>query len=150
MPSPAEKRAKKAHYVRNSKKLCKYARDYRSSNPENTAKINKRWRAKNPESFMLSTAKYRAKKRNLEFNLTLIKLKELLKPMICSVTSIKLSWKEVEYRNPYRPSIDRIDSSKGYTEDNIQIVAWIYNNLKQDLPSHIANKIILEMANGLR
>ena len=32
--------------------------------------------------------------------------------------------------SPLSPSLDRIDSSKGYTEDNVQVVVWIYNNAK--------------------
>lgn len=33
----------------------------------------------------------------------------------------------------YRPSIDRIDSNKGYTLDNIRLVAWIVNHCRGDL-----------------
>jgi hypothetical protein len=31
------------------------------------------------------------------------------------------------HRNPYRPSFDRIDSSKGYTPDNVRIIAYCVN-----------------------
>lgn len=33
----------------------------------------------------------------------------------------------------YRPSLDRIDSSKGYTSDNIQLVLYIVNKMKREL-----------------
>lgn len=33
----------------------------------------------------------------------------------------------------YRPSIDRIDSNKGYTLDNIRLVAWIVNHSRGSL-----------------
>ena len=36
-------------------------------------------------------------------------------------------------KNLLAPSIDRIDSSKGYTTDNIQVVAHIVNIMKTDL-----------------
>lgn len=32
-----------------------------------------------------------------------------------------------------RPSLDRIDNSKGYTEDNIQLVTWIINYTRGEL-----------------
>lgn len=45
----------------------------------------------------------------------------------CSKTGVKFVLPQVARRNPWSPSIDRIDSSKGYTKDNIQLVCWIYN-----------------------
>lgn len=35
--------------------------------------------------------------------------------------------------NPNKLSIDRIDSSRGYTEDNVQLVRWRPNNMKSDM-----------------
>jgi len=34
--------------------------------------------------------------------------------------------------NPYYPVIDRIDCTKGYTQDNCQLVCWMFNNAKAD------------------
>lgn len=48
----------------------------------------------------------------------------------CAYTGKKLKW---VYDTPYKASIDRIDSSKGYTVDNIQLVAKIVNQAKNDL-----------------
>ena len=42
----------------------------------------------------------------------------------------------------YKASIDRIDSSKGYIKNNIQLVGWIVNQAKSDL----SNKEFIEMA----
>lgn len=33
----------------------------------------------------------------------------------------------------WKPSLDRIDSNKGYSVDNIRIVAWIVNHCRGDL-----------------
>lgn len=33
----------------------------------------------------------------------------------------------------WKPSLDRIDNSKGYTPDNIRIVAWIINHSRGEL-----------------
>ena len=35
-----------------------------------------------------------------------------------------------EAKGPFAPSVDRIDSNLPYTEDNIQVVCWIYNRCK--------------------
>jgi len=34
-------------------------------------------------------------------------------------------------RDPYAPSLDRVDPNRGYTRDNVQVVAWAYNCAKQ-------------------
>jgi hypothetical protein len=34
-------------------------------------------------------------------------------------------------RDPWSPSVDKIDPTKGYTKDNVQIVSWWYNVSKQ-------------------
>ena len=33
----------------------------------------------------------------------------------------------------YKPSLDRIDSSKGYTPDNLRLVGWIVNHCRGNL-----------------
>jgi len=37
-------------------------------------------------------------------------------------------------RNPYAASIDRIDSSKGYTPDNCVLCLYVVNRMKSDMP----------------
>jgi hypothetical protein len=57
-------------------------------------------------------------------------------PEYCPVFGIKLNYDGVEKqgwtRTDNSPSIDRIDSSKGYTADNIQIISWRANRIKND------------------
>ena len=36
-------------------------------------------------------------------------------------------------KNPLSPSIDRIDSTKGYSNDNVHIVLWQYNLMRGEL-----------------
>ena len=39
-------------------------------------------------------------------------------------------WVDSDYHNNYYPSVDRIDSSKGYNFDNIQLIQFKYNRIK--------------------
>lgn len=73
----------------------------------------------------------RAIKKGLEFNLTTTWLIEKLKGGKCEATGMPFKIRPSNTTiNPYYPSIDRIDSSKGYTQDNCQIVIHGYNILK--------------------
>jgi hypothetical protein len=36
----------------------------------------------------------------------------------------------LEARNPWSPSLDRIDPKIGYTLENTRVVVWIYNTAK--------------------
>lgn len=78
----------------------------------------------------------RSRKNNYEFDLTLDWIYSRLDTGICEVTGIpfKLITEKTygNYNNtqPFSPSIDRIDNSKGYTMDNCRIVVSILNHCK--------------------
>lgn len=63
-------------------------------------------------------------------------LNELEIPEVCPALGIKLNYNGVENQGWTRrddsPSIDRIDSNKGYEVDNIQIMSWRANRIKND------------------
>ncbi len=74
-------------------------------------------------------------------------VRKCLKPMICNVTGVRLFWDyEGTGKNPRAPSLDRIDSSKGYVSGNVQIVLWAYNRFKEKLSDEDAVKLLREMA----
>jgi len=82
-----------------------------------------------------------AKKRNLEFNITLEYLQELLEQQNykCNLTGliIKCTRNRNKNRSTYEEqtaSLDRIDSSIGYIEGNVQWVHKDVNKMKQNLP----------------
>lgn len=68
-------------------------------------------------------------RRGLMFALT----REDIKPMLdragwmCAVTGVEFTLEKFSNRLPFAPSIDRIDSKKGYTRDNCRIVCVAAN-----------------------
>ena len=50
----------------------------------------------------------------------------------------------------FAPSIDRIDSSKGYTPDNIQIVCCAYNMGKKNMSDDDFENFILKAAEFIK
>jgi len=65
----------------------------------------------------------------------------------CSVTGIPyvIDYNGSGLKNPFIPSPDRIDPTKGYTKDNVQWVVWIYNSLKWDYPQSEIDRILKMM-----
>lgn len=82
----------------------------------------------NPISRMLQAAKQRAKKKGLEFN---IGKEDIIIPEKCPYLDIPLYPGEKDnYKNS--PSLDRIDSSKGYIKGNVQVISSKANTMKND------------------
>ncbi len=86
---------------------------------EYTAKYEHRVR------LMWSAARYRAQQKGLDFDIT---EDDIVIPERCPVFDVELG------RNggPWAPSLDRIDSSKGYVKGNVQVISARANLLKND------------------
>ena len=64
-------------------------------------------------------------------------LEEKILAGVCEVTGIAFDLTthtsaSVHAKNPWVPSIDRIDSSKPYLRDNVQVVVYMYNVCKAE------------------
>ena len=97
----------------------------------------------------ISDCKKRAKRKNIKCNIEHEDIDHLLfiNSDRCSVSGIKFKRRdESHYRNPYAPSIDRIDSSKGYIKGNIRLVAYCINNAMNEW----GEDIIKEIANSYK
>jgi hypothetical protein len=101
---------------------------WRADNPEAAKLRGKIRREKDPIRYRLAMVKHRAKVIGVEFNLT---REDIHIPTHCPVLGIQLRISN-RPRDPYSPSVDRIDSRKGYTKDNIVIVSNRVNALKGD------------------
>jgi hypothetical protein len=89
--------------------------------------LSEEWRVENRPRTLLNYARIRARKKDMEFNL---ELEDIVIPDVCPVLGVKIVVKKG--RSPYAPSVDRIDSSKGYVKGNICVMSWRANSLKRD------------------
>ena len=79
---------------------------------------------------LLNASRARAKEKQREHSLTKEDLHSLFpSDGCCPIFGFKLEWNGSGFRET-SPSIDRIDSTKGYTKDNVQIISWKANRIK--------------------
>ena len=104
-------------------------KEYQLSHPEEYKKYYAKYRVKYPERQLYRTARTRAKNRNIEFN---IEYEDIVLPEFCPVLGIKLKvnsgfgagGKDDSY------SLDRIDNTKGYIKENVQVISHKANSMK--------------------
>lgn len=95
-------------------------------------------RKRSPSSLLqalLTQCKFRAKKRGMEFDLTFdwanTKLEE--QGGKCAISGVEMIASNAPAKSrshKFTATIDRIDSTKGYTKDNVQLVTYIANICK--------------------
>ena len=90
---------------------------------------------------MFQRARQRAKKYGLEFS---IEQCDVVIPDLCPVLGISLV-SAIGKQGPTNasPSLDRIDSSKGYVKKNVQVISWKANRVKCDATLEELEKITL-------
>ena len=86
-------------------------------------------------SIRINAAKKRAIKKHLDFDIDVPFLKELWDKQkgLCNISKIPMTLYFKNNVKNYNLSVDRIDSTKGYTKDNVQLVCDIINRMKLDL-----------------
>lgn len=89
-----------------------------------------RVKSNTPEWKMHQRAKQRSKKYNKDFDL---EFGDITIPENCPVLGVPIEChKGSSGGKPNSPALDRIDNSKGYTKDNIQIISHRANVMKAD------------------
>ncbi len=122
------------------KELARYKR-YRDKHPKRIALAKKKYW----DNFVSSTAKglcmriskdckNRATKRKIEHNISIEYLMKLLDDCnyTCPVFKTKFIINSKEKNKLYKPSLDRIDNTKGYIEGNVAWISWKANTMKSD------------------
>lgn len=104
---------------------------------ENKGKSHKNWKGVGDiSSSFLCRIKATANRRKIEFNLSLKYLSDLYEnaDKKCALSGLEIdfpkTWKEA-HEFKYTASLDRIDSSRGYVEGNVQWVHKDVNMMKQ-------------------
>lgn len=110
----------KTYYQKNKKYYQNLNKEFFDNNPE----YHKKWNRRKPENRLLMNARKRARERGLEFNL---ELSDINIPTNCPILKVPMV-----IGTPTAPSIDRIDSSKGYIKGNIKIISKRANTIKSD------------------
>lgn len=140
----------RSYKERNKESVQKSWRRYQDLNREKLADYHKEYHRRNREArilkyttdinyrikTLLSGAKQNAKARNLTFDVDLTSMVALFHAQSgrCALTSIdfEMSIRETGRTNPFAPSIDRIDCSKGYQHGNVWFVLSIVNMAKNE------------------
>lgn len=102
---------------------------YYQKNKEKIKATALAWLGEHQEVRLYNSCKINAKNRNIPFTL---KLEDIEIPERCPLLGIKLTNIMGKGRQQTNASIDRIDSSKGYSKDNIQIISDLANRMKQE------------------
>lgn len=114
-------------------RVAAYSKAWREQTTENGLTKSIEWqrarRRKKPVDYLLFDAKRRAVKKGVPFSIgdaERARLEGAVAAGVCEVTGLALV-KLDGTRNPYSPSIDRIEPELGYVDGNVRIVAWALN-----------------------
>lgn len=101
---------------------------------------------------LVSDAKKRALKRERDFNVELENIQAIIEEGTCQLTGLKfdLSPGQNGRQNAYAPSIDRIDSKKGYTKENTRVVLWAVNSALHDHGESVMLPILEAIVKGIK
>lgn len=147
------------YYAANREHLLEQNTLYNANNKEQRRETNKRYRSKtksNRQIFItgiVGTARRNARLKNIEFAIT----PELIDSLMieqndrCCLTGFPFEYEEDEnFRaRPFAPSIDRKDSTGGYTPDNIQITCVMVNKAKNEYHQEMFDAMCLARAKVL-
>jgi hypothetical protein len=81
------------------------------------------------KQYLVAAAKRRAQAKNLEFSITADDIQFYI---LCPYLRIPLVYGSVGGATDNSASLDRIDNTKGYTPENIEIISWKANRIKSD------------------
>lgn len=104
-------------------------RKYRKENPEREALAQFNYRKKRPEKYLYNLAKRRCLYRPNGYEFS-IKVEDVVIPEVCPLLQIKLDI--LSPNVDVHPSIDRIDSKKGYIPGNVMVISHRANRIKSD------------------
>jgi len=90
---------------------------------------SRKYKESSIEQKLLNAAKKRAKTKGIEFSLSIA---DIVIPSYCPMLNIPLYPTSGQAAHANSPSIDRLDSSKGYVPENIVIISHRANMIKSN------------------
>lgn len=88
----------------------------------------------------------RARKKGLDYELSPSILETMFSESqgCCQFSGIPFSWEEVKgaRTKPWVPSVDRVDSRDGYTQDNTRLVCWCVNRAMADWGEEVLKRLL--------
>jgi hypothetical protein len=134
--SECKKQIDKNYKENNKEHIKEYHKKYTKEN-YSTEKRRQKY-IDNVELELYHHAKHRAKQKEMEFNIT---KDDIIIPERCPVFDIPITFENKDNV----PTLDRIDSSKGYIKGNIQVICFKANRLKNNSTIEELKKIISYM-----
>lgn len=123
-------------YEDNLKPLCRDCTKERDSTRNKASAKRRRENGKykeyiesNPKPYFYIRSKHSAQKRGIPFTITLEDMPDI--PTHCPVFGFPLKM-DVGTNSRTAPSLDRIDTTKGYEPGNIEFISWRANYLKRN------------------
>lgn len=107
-------------------KNCKRERRYKFTKYSLESVLNRRY----------SSIKCRAKSKEWKIDFEKEYLLELWNKQngLCALSGLQMTFSKTGVCDPMNVSVDRIDSNKHYTKDNVQLVCYVLNVMKTNLP----------------
>lgn len=151
---------KSSYYAQNKEEILVQRKDWYKQNPEKARIKAAKYRQEHPDKIkayrakakllscnvkLWKSAKTRAKARGLDFSIT---ANDVVVPEFCPVLGIKL---ESGIGGPgagpisSSPSLDRVDTARGYVLGNIRVISWRANRIKSDATVEELEKVLLYM-----
>lgn len=141
----AREAARKYYYANHENRLIK-ASERRNLLREQAANKTDDEKREHIRRRLLYCSRWRAKQDELEFNLT---LDDIIIPACCPLLGIPLVLhyysKTTKGPDMYAPSLDRIDSTKGYVKGNILVMSHRANSIKMDATLKELQTLVLNL-----
>lgn len=139
----------KSYRERNRDKYNAWERNYFQRNQDKLNAKGREWRRQTKGTFVIMhlSAKDRARRKGLDYVLTPAIIANLCATQDdkCALTGIAFDYSRTsEYSiRPFAPSIDRKDSTKGYTLDNVQMTCAMVNKAKNEFRQEVFDEMCL-------
>jgi len=113
----------------NAEKISARNKVYKAENRDYFLEYNRRYAVEKPHKAMVYEARKRAKDFDVPFSLV---DDDIVIPEFCPILGIKLERGKVDSNRDCCPSLDRVVPELGYVSDNIAVISYRANRIKNN------------------